>query len=311
MDCGVEEVWELSSLMRWHPSKIEQAISVARARHVASDVTPIWQRQITWKRPETWFDPLTSWLAPRLRDRAMERLKPGQFRELCWDDEEWLDVLQECLVSDLDNDLMALAAAMSDAVLRVYHGCRTDNVGSYFDHGLLIHDRAAMTSKVYAIIESTPSLSWMKGQVETAISEVGNSLDIGKLYVVGDDTVLLTRAAHYLIYGSEWITAVLGETGRHTLLSHGLPTLLEIDLPLRMVGVEFRVAFGRHMLAEWSRLACNQSDWSAPIDFTFILREEIPPRCIVGHSHPPELRNPFDRSMYRTINPTCAYCLKA
>jgi hypothetical protein len=51
----------------------------------------------------------------------------------------------------------------------------------------------------------------MRDRVDAAIAEIENELDPGRLYVVADDAVLLKHAAHYMIYGSEWISAVLGQ----------------------------------------------------------------------------------------------------
>jgi hypothetical protein len=68
--------------------------------------------------------------------------------------------------------------------------------------------------------------------------------------------VLLKRAAHYLIYGSEWVSAVLGAAGRRVLLQRGAPTLLEIDLPLRMSSVQTRTELATKMLR-------NGRDWRA------------------------------------------------
>lgn len=76
-----------------------------------------------------------------------------------------------------------------------------------FRGGLRGHDRAAMTAQVRAIVDGSEELAWMKGRVDAAIAEIENELNPGRLYVVADDTVLLKHAAHYLIYGSEWIAA--------------------------------------------------------------------------------------------------------
>lgn len=142
---------------------------------------------------------MTAWLTPRFRANGMTRLKLGQFRDLCWDDPEWSDVLESCLVANFDYHSEALANALETAVLRTFHGCRTDDAGSYFRHGLRVHDRVAMTTKLKAIIGGTKELAWMKSCVDAAIAEIGNTLDPGRVYVVADDTALLKHGAHYLI----------------------------------------------------------------------------------------------------------------
>ena len=84
--------------------------------------------------------------------------KPGRFRDLCWDDLEWSDVLQRCLVADFDYHADALANALDPAVILTFHGCRTDDAGSYFRGGLRVHDRAAMTAQVRAIVDGSEEL---------------------------------------------------------------------------------------------------------------------------------------------------------
>jgi hypothetical protein len=166
-----------------------------------------------------------------------------------------------------------------------------------------------MTAQLKAIVAGSDELAWMRDRVDTAIAEIENELDSGRVYVVADDAVLLKHAAHYLIYGSEWISAILGAAGRRVLLQRGVPTVLEIDLPLRMSSMQTRTELATKMLREWTRLACNRPDWSSPIDFSFRLRTDIPAAWIVRHSHPAELRDPLEQGrIYHSRVLTCAHC---
>jgi hypothetical protein len=279
------------------------------ARSLAHDDSVWNSHHFIWKRPAGWMPQLTAWLAPRFRADAMRRLKPGIFRDLCWDDSDWSRVLEKCLVADIEYHTGKLAEAIEPATIRAYHGCRTTDAGIYHREGLRTHDRAEMTGRLQEIVDAHPELKYLKARLSEAIASIENTLDIGSLYVVADDQSLIKHAAHYLIYGSEWISAVLGHSYRHVLKKSGAPTLLEIDLPLRMSSLATRKEFATKMLREWARLACNQPDWSAPIDFTFTLRTNIPPEWLVGHLHPRELVDPLEHySTYRIPNPECAHC---
>lgn len=270
----------------------------------------VWDKHhFIWRKPESWMPQLAAWLAPRFRADGIRRLKPGIGRDLCWDDSDWSRVLEKCLTADFDYHTDRLAEAIEPATLRVYHGCRTADAGIYHREGLRTHDRAEMEERLRAIVEAHPELQYLKTRLPEAIATIDNTLDDGRFYVVADDQALIEHAAHYLIYGSEWISAVLGHHYRQVLKKSGAPTLLEIDLPLRMSRLATRREFAVKLLREWTRLVCNQSDWSAPIDFTFILRTNIPPEWIIGHSHPRELTDPLERrSVYRVANPECAHC---
>jgi hypothetical protein len=166
-----------------------------------------------------------------------------------------------------------------------------------------------MTARLKALIESHPELHWMRDRFDAAIAEIDNTFDEGRLYVVVSDESLLKHGAHYLIYGSEWTMAVLGCSGRAVLKRIGVPTILEIDLPLRISSVYMRKQLAVRLLNEWTRLACNLPDWSAPIDFSFCLRESIPAKYVVGHSHPAALKDQHENyTVYRTAEPTCIHC---
>jgi len=292
-------------------SSVELLLQPAAALSKGDD--NIWRRHhFVWKQPETWVPQLTAWLLPHFRRDGFRRLKPGRFRDLCWDDFEWRNVLGRCLLADIDYHTDQLADVLDRATLRTYHGCRTDDAGSYFREGLLVHDRAHMTARLRSIVEQNQELNWFAPRLDAAIAEIDNTLDIGRLYVVAEDTFLLKHAAHYLIYGSEWIAAVLGSTERKVLLKSGAPTLLEIDLPLRVATPGTLRELSAKLLAEWTRRACNQPDWHAPIDFSFCLRTDIPPDWIVDHSHPAELNDPLEqRRLYKAAVAGCAYCSPA
>ncbi|KAB2694686.1 MULTISPECIES: hypothetical protein [Brucella] len=279
---------------------------------VVRKIDPFWRDyHFIWKKPESWMPLLASWLAPRLRKDGMRRLRPGVYRDISWDDPEWSDILCRSLRGDFDDHAEELADSLELAVMRTFHGCRTADAGVYFREGLRLHDRREMTDRLRSIVAENAELHWMGDRVEETIREVNNTLDEGRLFVVADDMALLKHAAHYLIYGSEWITAVLGHSGHRVLRTIGTPTLLEIDLPLSMSSFRTRTELAVKMLDEWTRFTCNASDWSAPIDFSFLLRSAIPASCVVGRSHPPELRDPLNgKTLYRSSRITCAYCVQ-
>ena len=168
-----------------------------------------------------------------------------------------------------------------------------------------------MTERVRSLVEGHDALAALRGdRLSEAIDRVDNEIDHGRLHVAADDAFFLKHTAHYLIYGSEWIMAVLGGEGRRFLRTYGTPTLLEIDLPLRLVDPRSRHAFARMLMREWVRLTCNRTPWTAPIDFGFRLAKDIPPACIVGHRHPQELRDPLENGRpYRPEVTSCLHCV--
>lgn len=282
--------------------------------NVASHLPPgddaLWkERLIIWKESASWHPALTAWLQPRFRADAMKRLKPSVFRDLCWDDTDWLEVLGRCIKEPIETVKEDLADALLNGTIRTYHGCRTEDAGSYFREGLRVHRKDILKARALSIIDAHPELHYMRSQLDKAIAEIHNTIDDGRSYVVVSDSGLLDDAAHYLIHGSEWIMALFSETGRRILRSIGAPTLLEIDLPFAMTNSSDRCGFAEDMLMEWTRLTCNGEEWIAPVRISFMLSQDLPGACIVGHSHPAALRNPHDRErIYRSPVTSCKHC---
>jgi hypothetical protein len=283
------------------------------ARELLQGDDAVWQdRRIIWKQPNTWVPPLTAWLAPSFRADAMRRLKPGVERDLCWDDREWLDVLGRSIKGSVEDLTDSLSDALLPSVVRTYHGCRTDDAGTYFRNGLLVHNRERLKAQAAAIIDAHEALQYMKSQLDRAIAEVDNEIDHGRAYVVVSDEAMINDSAHYLIHGSEWIMSLFDDFGRSILKQIGAPTLIEIDLPLSVTHSSDRRGFAEDMLQEWTRLACNGQKWIAPINCSFWLIRNVPPECIVGHSHPASMTDPHDgMRVYRSSVTSCKHCIEA
>lgn len=88
------------------------------------------------------------------------------------------------------------------------------------------------------------------------------------------------------------------------------PTLVEVDLPFDWASEGTRREFARHLLQEWTRVFMIGETFSPALDFSVILRRDIPAEMVVGHSHPLVLKNPFMQYLTeRTADPTCPYCV--
>jgi len=292
----------------YSPFDAESLLAAARGLPQGNDA--VWHRRlIIWKEPATWMPALTAWLSRYFRADAMQRLRPNVFRDICWDDTHWLDVLARSLKDPVEYRTNDLADALLASVIRTYHGCRTHDAGTYFRNGLLVHRKEQLKARALSIIKTHPELHYMQAQLDEAIARIDNTIDDGKCYVAVSDEGLLDQAAHYLIYGSEWIMALFKDDGRSILRKIGAPTLIEIDLPFSTTHNSDRHELAKHMLREWTRLACNGQEWVAPINCTFFLAKDVPGECIVGHTHPAILRDPLDRErIYRSPVTTCKYC---
>jgi len=120
-----------------------------------------------------------------------------------------------------------------------------------------------------------------------AASELPGTADT-KTFIVLDDRALLEFANHYLLYGSEYITAIAAGLSRkyghdytQYLKNFGRPTVFELEIPLTwLTKSDLRV------LAWQMSLAAFNDAIARLVDFTVTLHRGIPPEYIKSHTHP-------------------------
>lgn len=266
---------------------------------------------IDWKSPKSWAPVVSRWLRPYLNERGIRHLQRLGEQDLCWDDFEWLKRTEKVLLSDVALVIGSLANALKLAIVRTYHGCRTDDAGLYQRAGIRLNNPVVLADQVRRIVTEEARLAYLRPTIERRLQEFDcTDRDFGRLYLVIDDRGLTNCAGHYLLYGSEWIQCVLGFEAHETLRRRGIPTVLFVDLPLCIVTLHEREQLARALLQEWTRIKVNRPDWVPELDFTFCLRQDIPGAMIVDHFHPEFVRDPFYQNMKRRIDqrvcPSCA-----
>ncbi|SCX28575.1 hypothetical protein DSM25558_4508 [Agrobacterium sp. DSM 25558] len=82
---------------------------------------PVWRvHHFIWKKPDSWMPSLETWLASRFRKDGMRRLRRGDYRDICWDDPEWSEILGVSLRGGFDSCTEALANALEYSVMRTF-----------------------------------------------------------------------------------------------------------------------------------------------------------------------------------------------
>ena len=267
------------------------------------------QKPLIWKRPVTWMPVVEEWLRPLLGRNAIARLRREDVSELYADDPDWLAMLEDVLRPGVFEVAEKFARDLEGKVVRAYHGCRTEDAGQYFRNGIRAHRREELESQVRELVHADPRLAWLRNGLEARMAEFESALDQGRCYVVLDDRSLLDGGAHYLIYGSEWICAVLGHGYREPLLENGAPTLVSVDLPLSWVSNGLRKELAELLLGEWARQTLLVPKRVFVEDFTFTMSRDLPPQTVVGHRHPKKLVDPLERMrVYRPATTTCLHC---
>jgi hypothetical protein len=262
-------------------------------------------QDLIWKKAQTWLPFVSKVLRPLLQRNAIKKIRAHDSSDFYADDSEWLKLLGRPLTIRVDSAVRRLATALALMRMRTYHGCRPKDVRTYFKNGLRIHSHNLLKAQIHELIADGALLERiLTNRQELFIDEQRD----GKLYVVADDRHLIEFAGHYMIYGSEWLSAVLLHH-RDRLLQFGTPTVLEISLPLARVDRQTRIELARHMLTEWVRQPV-QFDQVINLDFTFMFKEDLPPELIGSHFHPQEIPNWLERMgpPYRVDSSQCELC---
>ncbi len=266
---------------------------------------------LVWKDASTWHERLSTWLAPWLVPEGKAALERLGEKDICHDDFAWReDILAPRLNEDLDLVRDQLAEDLKGATLRVYHGCRVADAGVYERGGLLRNAPASMEAEVRRIVAEEEAFAYMRGDIDRRLAEFdARERDTGKAYVCVDDREQLDASGHYALYGAEWLQAFFGSSAHEALRKRGVPTVLEIDLPLIAADDYDRKHLSDQLLNEWARRVVNRPNWTPSIDFTIILRRDLPREWIVGHYHPTALRSPCEQfRIFKTEVTNCPSC---
>lgn len=271
---------------------------------------PFRRRVLNWKDRETWWPALEIWLQPYWSPEGRLALESAGEQDLCWDDTDWLDLFGEHLTAKMDDLAEDLADSLNGAVLRVFHGCRVLDAGVFHRDGLKINDPTALEAEVRRIVAEEEGLAWMRPGLDDRIRTFdARERDTGRLYVCADETPQLDRSGHYLLYGSEWVQCVLGWGAHSVMKRRGTPTVVELDLPFSLADHPTRTTFARKLLQEWVRVLLNAPTFVPALDFSVILHHDLPASMVVGHHHPPMVKDPFNGfARERSPRTTCPHC---
>ena len=260
---------------------------------------------IIWKEFLTWEPLVSEILTPEKAAELTKKMKQTDTTEYFDDDPDWLTLLKDNLDASFENIESALAGKLQSQTVRVYHGCRPINLTSYTSLGLLVHNHEKLTEELRILVKSDPRLKSI--DIDKRVAEVVREHDKGRSFVTFDDLFMLEYAGHYLIYGGEWIAAILGHNNRGVLLERGTPTFLLIDLPGSMIPFTVLEGLAKDMLTEWAKQVTKGPRSIRKMDSGVELEFDLDPKYIIGHEHPKEIKDPWNsRNMYKVKNLCCS-----
>lgn len=268
---------------------------------------------IQWAQPATWQKQLSTELRSLMPEKSFRNLLAEKRRDWSHDDPSWLKLLEKYALCDVGHLSEKIAIAWQGRTVRVFHGCRTEDAGSYHRSGIRVHDREALVASAKRLVEAHPELGHTSGSIDQMVGKIDpENGRTGLVFVVLDARPLVEQYGHYVLYGSEYVVCLLPLSLRQILRSMGVPTVIEVDLPLRKTPHWIRVDLAEALLQEWTRQQINRSKWTAPIDFGFGLRKPIIPQWVIGHFHPAQVRDPWLGDIVRSSEATtCNHCREA
>lgn len=256
---------------------------------------------IVWKDPSSWMATIDAALGGRLACGAEPRIKLADTEDWCLDDSAWVELLAHCLEEDADELVDALAERLSGQTLRAYHGCRPADLDSYRKHGIRVLDCAAIVAHTREWLETVPGMERLLPLLSDMTERVGPATREGHVYFGLDDRFLVEHCGHYLIYGSEFLTAGFGRH-KEALTTRGRPTIIEVDVPIGVMAPTLRSELASLLLRDWARIAARDEVRTYSQNFGFSLRWNVPPSWIVGFTHPSRIPDPLEQRRIRVFD---------
>ena len=271
---------------------------------------------IIWTHSQDWGRKVERLLSDHLTVSVKRRLRGMDTDCFYSDDLKWLE-------QALGNGPLGccIDQVLADALLgwrvRTYHACRPRDVLTYLNFGLRCLRPEEAIQEFRRIVNLHERLSVLRDDVALAsvLARVETDYRTGRVFVGLDDRDLLEGAGHYLIYGGEYLSALLGQAGgldfQSVLKLEGIPTVFVIDLPSSLIRQSDLREFARLLLSQWAKNLVSRRPIAPEEDFSFDVRCDIPALCIVDHHHPNRILDPLNRfEPYISPAVSCPACLR-
>lgn len=266
------------------------------------------ERVLDWRKRGRWLRAIPNYATQVLTIDVRRRVEIA--RPKCWsDDLAWLPHYEE-LVPEFCEKLWGYYTHA-----KAFHGCRPDSVASYFEYGLQGQSLDRILQKFREIFADVPT-ELLDRAVEVMHSRRAD--ERGCIWFSGDDEKMIRDHGHYIINGSEYLLALAahidnvdrwGEDYRLRLRTVGIPTILEVDIPVDLIPENQKLEVARMILSEWGQLRARKplGRSSSPC---YVVRCDIPASCIKAHYHPtciPDFHT--NDGPYQNRQVTCELCL--
>ena len=254
---------------------------------------------LDWKKRESWENVITSALSENLGKDYAEIIKANAKKIQCRDDhEDVCDLFAN--KTNSDDIIKSVIKQLKDSITTVqaYHACRTKDVDSYYQNGLIPLNLRNI-QKLFLEIFCKPGGVFSREEAETAILAVSTETIENVTHIMLDDRFFIERCGHYLIYGSEYLNCLSvylpggGEHTRDVLKNLGRATVFTCQVPFVWIKASGLLSLASRMIAEHAYcLAHNKAD-VIRLNLTITVSGKIPPEMICSHHHPERICDPY------------------
>lgn len=263
------------------------------------------EKVLDWRNRRSWLRDIRSYASTVLTQElvgALERDRPE-----CWSDVmDWLP--------NYDEVVPAFCEQISSFYthFKAFHGCRPESLSTYYLYGVKGQNAESIIQKFRTIFADVSP-----ADIENAIEDMKEreASEKGKIWLTGDDRVMLDHYGHYAINGSEYLLGLAASLSRGNysedyrlrLRKIGIPTILEVDIPIGLIPHAQRMAVAKMILSEWGQLRTRRPlGMSSPP--SYVIRADIPPGCIKTHYHPAKIQDPHQYNCYVNHAVWCEHC---
>lgn len=250
----------------------------------------------------SWRDEVWSLLGDTLTKDVKAEFLANPPEYVVSDDLEWLDDIIARVTGEFADIHSLTSERISEHydAMRAYHGARPTNIESYYSEGLRLLDAEAFEKKAHELFLTPKYPELTAEHINKAIAAVGRDTRDGRLYFTAHKDELIGHCGHYMLYGSEYLTAIANHIDGHTdyrqhLKTFGTPTVFVCDIPLNLLRSNTIDSFaGIALAAMFEHLQDNEYSYPEPgRGGCIIMRNPVPASAIVEHFHPTGLVDPL------------------
>lgn len=268
----------------------------ASERHPAP--AHVWDldRHATW-HPDIW-SLVSDFIGPDVRSAFLK--SPPTY--LVSDDLSWLDTLVLQVRGIHIDSKVELAERLHNRyrAIRACHGTSARTVDSFYELGIrpLVIDEIHNQARQIFLSGDYPELS--EDNLKMAIEMVGPDTREGRVYFEANESFLKEMCGHYMLYGSEYLTALAANLRgtrdyRRVLKGRFAPTLFVCDVPMEDIHPGTVAEFSGMALESIFHELLDGPTYTPDkwLGSGFSIRVPLESSCIVGHFHPTITRDPL------------------